>query len=345
VTRARLVGNLSIGLAVGTLLAIVALRFPFGLIPGDAFTYLAAGERLNAGHVLYGLSPGDRPMPVEPPYWTVPLMSPPIIGVVWRPLAAFVGEPAVGLWWILHIISVTTAFILIARRRPVLASAALLILAFPFAYELSVGNLNGFILLGLVLVWRESVRGRERPTGVLSGVLASFKVTPALLVWWLVTARRWLAVRWAVATGLVILGVSLLGAGIGAHLDYLEVMRSKAASAPYPASIGGIAAFLGVRSDVADLLPLTALLAGTVGIWLLRHRPDRAFQLAVVTMVVGSPTVSISWYGLMLATLAPLAWPLPESRAATVAMPADVRVGADGGPLGMLGRRLRQLRG
>src|SRR5688572_26142730 len=99
-TRSRLVGDASVALAVGTLLAIVALRFPFGLIPGDAFTYLAAGERLNAGHILYGLSPGDRPIHVEPPYWTVPLVTPPIIGVVWRPPAAFIGEPAIGVWWL-----------------------------------------------------------------------------------------------------------------------------------------------------------------------------------------------------------------------------------------------------
>ena len=150
-TRSRLVADVSVAVAVGVLLAIVALRFPFGLIPGDAFTYLAAGERLNAGHPLYAISPGDRPIGVVPPYWTVPLLTPPIIGVVWRLPAALLGELAVGIWWLLHIASVTTAFVLVARRRPIVASAALLLLAFPFAYELSVANLNGFILLGLVL--------------------------------------------------------------------------------------------------------------------------------------------------------------------------------------------------
>jgi hypothetical protein len=345
VTRARLRRDLAIGLAVGTLIAILALRFPFGLIPGDAFTYLAAGERLNAGHALYGLAPGDRPIHLEPPYWTVPLLTPPIIGVLWRPLAAFLGEPAVGIWWIAHIISVTAAFILVARRRPVIASAALVILAFPFAYELSVGNLNGFILLGLVLTWRESAAGRERATGLLSGLLASFKVTPALLVWWLVTSRRWQATGWAIATGLVILAVSLVGAGMAAHFDYLEIVRSKAGTAPYPASLGGIAAFLGVRSEIADLLPVTALVVGTAGIWLLRHRRDRAFQLAVVTVILGSPAVSISWYVLLFATLAPLAWPVPRPTGLTGAAAEEVRARGRGGGLIVLGRRFRELRG
>ena len=66
--RARLVGVLAIAISVGLLLAVVWMRFPYGLIPGDAFTYLAAGERLNAGHPLYAVSPGDRPVGLEPPY-------------------------------------------------------------------------------------------------------------------------------------------------------------------------------------------------------------------------------------------------------------------------------------
>src|SRR5258708_7149291 len=54
----------------------------------DATTYLAGGERLNAGHDLYKLAPGDRPVLIDTQFFTSPLVSPPLIGVVWRPLAA-----------------------------------------------------------------------------------------------------------------------------------------------------------------------------------------------------------------------------------------------------------------
>ena len=50
-------------------------------------TYLAAGERLNAGHNLYAFGAGDRPIILDPQYWTVPLLSPPPIAVLWRSLA------------------------------------------------------------------------------------------------------------------------------------------------------------------------------------------------------------------------------------------------------------------
>jgi hypothetical protein len=46
--------------------------------------YLAAGERLNAGHQLYALMPGNRPVDIHPPFWTVPLLSPPPIAVLFR---------------------------------------------------------------------------------------------------------------------------------------------------------------------------------------------------------------------------------------------------------------------
>ena len=48
---------------VVSMLAVLGGLLAFWLLggahPGDAYTYLAAGQRLNAGHLLYTLSPGD----------------------------------------------------------------------------------------------------------------------------------------------------------------------------------------------------------------------------------------------------------------------------------------------
>ncbi|HEY7523482.1 MAG TPA: glycosyltransferase family 87 protein [Candidatus Limnocylindrales bacterium] len=307
--RTRLIGHAAIALAVGVLLAVLAIYFQRGLIPGDAFTYLAAGERLNAGHLLYALSPGDRPVGLEPPFWTVPLLSPPTIAVLWRPLAAIPAELGVYVWWALHIASVATAFLLVAARRPILAAAGLLVLVIPFAYEIGVGNLNGFVLLGLVLTWRETALRHERATGALSAALTGFKVTPILLGWWLLTQRRWQALRWYVLAGLAILAVSLLGAGLDAHLAYLGIVRDTASAGQRHLSLAGMAKFVGIAPEIANLLPTLALLLGVGGIALLRRHPDRAFVVAVLTLIFGSPTVNINWFALLFACLAPLAWP------------------------------------
>ena len=85
-------------IAGGVLATILAVYFQRGFIPGDSFTYLAAGERLNAGHFLYALLPGDRPVDMHPPLWTVPFLSPPPMGVLMRPFALMPGDTGAYAW-------------------------------------------------------------------------------------------------------------------------------------------------------------------------------------------------------------------------------------------------------
>jgi glycosyl transferase family 87 len=309
--RRRLIGRAAVALSLGVLVAIMVVYFERGFVPGDAYTYLAAGERLNAGHPLYALSPGDRPVGFEPPYWNVPLLSPPPIAVAWRPLAALPLEAGVYVWWAFQVAAIGAAFLLVAARRPILASLGLLVLVIPFAYEIGVGNVNGFILLGLILTWRATALGQERATGALAAAMTAIKVTPVLLGWWLLTARRWTALRWYVVAGLAILAVSILGAGLDAHLTYLGIIRDTGTSGTRALSLAGMARYLGVAPDIANLLPTIALAAGIGGIWILRRHPDRAFAVAVATLVFGSPTVNINWFTLLFAVLAPVAWPWP----------------------------------
>lgn len=313
--------------AIGIVVAIFAIYLQRGFVPGDAFVYLGAGERLNAGHDLYAISAGDRLVGLEPPFWTVPLLSPPPIAVVWRPLAALPGEAGVYLWWALDLAAVATAIGLMIRRRPILLSAAVIALSVPLVYEIGVGNMNGLILLGLVLTWRATATGDDRTAGILTGLAGAFKLTPAILGWWLLTQRRWSAVRWTIAAGLVVLAISLVGAGLDAHLRYLGIIRETAAQGARPLSLAGMALFLGVPGGLANLLPNAALLAGIVGIAILRHRPAAAYVVAILAMVFGSPTISINWFLYLLACLAPLVWPLREDgsrepAAGSVAMPA-----------------------
>src|SRR5204862_6397130 len=144
----------------------------------DAFVYLGAGERLNAGHALYALSPGDRQVGIEPPFWTVPILSPPPIAVLFRPLAALPNELGVYLWWAADIAAVAATVFLMVRRRPILTGLAVIALSVPLIYEIGVGNMNGIVLLGLVLTWRATAEGDERTAGILSGAMAAFQLTP-----------------------------------------------------------------------------------------------------------------------------------------------------------------------
>lgn len=304
-------------IAIGMVVAIQVLYFTRGLIPGDSFTYLASGERLNAGHELYALAPGDRPVGFEPPFFTVPLLSPPPIAVLFRPLAALPNELGVYIWWIATIVGLAAVILWMLRERPILVGFAVLLLSFPIVYQIGVGNLNGLIVAGIVAGWWLLTRRRDVAAGAVFALMTAFKITPGIFLWWLITQRRWSAVKAFVATGLVVLVVSVLGAGISAHLEYLGIMRQTATSGTTYLSLAGAARFVGIPEAIANVLPTVALIVGAALIWLLRDRPGAAYVVAVLTLIAGSPVVQITWFTILLAALAPVVWPM------TARIPAD----------------------
>lgn len=205
---------------------------------------------------------------------------------------------------------------MLLRRRPLLTALALLVLSIPFVYEVGVGNVNAFLLLGLLTAWRAFVRGRAWASGSLLAVAAAMKVTPIMAAWWaIVVGGRRAAVGVLITLG-VASAVSLGGAGLANHLAYVEALTGGAVSF-YPLSLGGMLAFAGLPEPAARVLVGICAFAAVLLIWKLRRRPDRSFQAAVVATIAASPAVSINWFVLLLALLAPLAWPVPRPPAVT----------------------------
>lgn len=309
VDRRRLLERIYVAAVLGWIVAVQALYFERGVVPGDAFVYLAAGERLNAGHPLYALMPGDRPSDVNPPYWRIPLVSPPLIAVLWRPLA-LVGDAAPYLWWTLQVAALVSAVAMLLRGRSVITATALLILSVPFVYEFSVGNVNSFILLALVVGWRAFAAGRPATIAALATIAAALKVTPILVAWWAIVADGKTARLAVLVAGAAALAVGLVGAGLDNHAAYLAAL-SRGDVSFSPLSVGGALRYLGVAEPMARALVAALIVGAIVLVWRLRTQPDRAFQTAVVAMIAASPAVSINWFVLLLATIAPVVWPLP----------------------------------
>jgi hypothetical protein len=318
--------------------AIQWIYFTRGLIPGDSYMYFYAGQRLNAGHLIYSLLPGDHFIGYDPPFYTVALMSPPPIAVVFRPLAALPNEIGVYVWWIATILILGATILVMLRRRPILVGLAVLLLSFPIVYQIGVGNLNGLIVAGIVLSWYLLTRRRDVAAGAVMALMTAFKITPAVFLWWLITQRRWDAVKAFFATGLLVLAVSVLGAGLQQHLEYLGIMRQTAEVGSTYLSLAGMARYLGVPPQVASALPILALVVGAASVWIFRDRARAAYVAAIVTMIAASPVVQVTWFTILLAVLAPVVWPtLPrpheaaEPRTGTAKEPAAgaPRVGED----------------
>lgn len=253
-----------------------------GRVGWDTFTYLAAGERLNAGHALYALGPGDRWIWINPPYWTVPLFYPPTIAVLWQPLAALPSETGVAIWVFANGVALVGSIGFIIVRggwRPALMAA---ILAPTIAFEMKVGNIHGFLMASMVLVYL-----RPRLGALAIGLLTAVKLTPAvILIWLFANGRRREAVTGA-AFGAIALGGAIIYVGIDQVLVYVDAVRD---SAPSVISVPGLLGTLGVPGARLVAYGLTAALV--LAVVHLRGRPA-SWVVAVLAMVIGSPVVNI----------------------------------------------------
>ncbi len=277
----------------------------------DAIVYQAAAERLNAGHELYALSPGDRVIPMFAPFWTVPLLSPPLIAVLWRPLAFLPYPLGVAIWWMASNVALFGAAVVLFRapaltgRRRYVAAIVVALLSQAIAVQLLVGNVDALLIAGAVVVWG-APRRWDAAVGVIVALMAGVKLLPIAFGWWLVCQGRWRAVGWMAVALAVLGGISLLGAGLDAHVAYLGIAHQTTVQGATPESLGGVARMFGVPDRIAALLPIAFFGLSAVAMFVLRDRPGVTYTLAVLASVFGSPVVNTENLARLLPLLAPL---------------------------------------
>lgn len=270
----------------------------------DAPNYFAAAERLNAGHALYELGPSDRAVGLDA--WVpAPLLSPPLIAVVWRPLAAAPIDLAVTAWTLVGLIVLIGSCLWLVWCTGASTSLGVLVLAVPLGLTAWSGNLQTFLTPVLCFSWIWQVTGRPVRVGAVAGVGTIMKLAPApLFVWTLVTGQaRAFASALMFAVGAALVG--LVGAGIAAHLDYLRVASQVSRLGGTALSAGGLAALAGVPADLRAFAAPVMLAVGSLGIVALRRRPDRAFALAIVTGLLGLTVVNLTNITMLLAAFVP----------------------------------------
>jgi MFS family permease len=278
------------------------------LIGTDAATYYAAGERLNTGHSLYVLSPGDRYVPLNPPYWTAPLLSPPLIAVLFRPLALLPIDLAVRLFVGLEVLGIAAVITsLVQDRRTALIAIAMSV---SLGLAMVLGNVNGLLLVGYVVVWRF----RDRPwIGAVVAVMGVVKIVPFVLIAFLATRRDRRTWAWFLAGLLGAISVSVLGAGWHAHLDYLGVLATSHAQ---PLSLPDL---LGTPwISPAILLGGTIVAAFLPSAW--------SFRVGIATIVIGTPAVGVA----IASQLFAIVTPAPSAMQEPVAVPESPVPGQPG---------------
>ena len=333
-------------LLAGQLFVTAAIQRPDLMHPArigtDASTYFAAGQRLNAGHSLYGaLRPDDRPIPQFPEVLPAPLLSPPLIAVVWRPLALLPGGLSMDLWWfggLVLLAGLVIAFALVDRPRQLLVLVAISMLGLPLAilagrhylypgfdspisFAALSGNVNTYIVALFVITWWASSGGRGRVAGITAALAAVLKLGPVMLLWWFITRRSWQSVRAFVVTAIALGIVGVVFAGLQANFDYLHLALGGNVQ-PAPFSLSEILHRLfGVAPKYARYSTIAVMVIGVVAIWALRRRPRLAFTAVILTTIFSSPVVLQGNLSLLIAIAAP--WVIPDASRPTASPVTD----------------------
>ncbi|MBA2381077.1 MAG: DUF2029 domain-containing protein [Chloroflexi bacterium] len=296
----RLLNLMLLVIAVGVPLLWARANFIVYDLPGnlmepftDATTYLAAGERLNVGHELYRLEPGDRPVLTLPGFFTAPLLSPPPIAVAWRPLSAL-GTWGWAAWVVAAWIALLGTIVYLVLRVGPPAVLLVFVLSHPIGEQLAVANFNAFVPALYVLLWTL----RNRPAaGAIVATVAAIKLAPIGFGGWLLGRRNWRAIA-VLAAGLAVLFVvGGLGAGFGSYLEYLGTLPG---NRPTALSLSGM---VGWAPGSYVLLVAGSLASMAIA----RRKPRLAFGLAVTAVVLGTPALYASGLVGLLALAAPFA--------------------------------------
>jgi hypothetical protein len=144
------------------------------------------------------------------------------------------------------------------------------------------GNINLLLALGVVFGFWALLRDREVASGAAFGVVALFKVFPALVGLWLLRDRRWHAVGAAILTGVagLLAGLALFGVDTTAYY-FTDVLTSRTDTSQF---VGGYPVdglyYVTVQQPVSWLV---------AAVW-----PDAPYAvILLVSVLVVAPTVAI----------------------------------------------------
>lgn len=168
-----------------------------GLQHQDLGAYLGAGRDLLAGRPLYDAFL-HHPFPdptLRPAY-----IYPPVFALLVAPLALLPSAAAGAIWLLLNQAALAVAVAMVLHfRRPGRAAAVTVIAAtltfYPLWIDIAQGQANLLVLLLVTAGIVGLLAGRPRFAAAL-GIAAALKLTPGLLLAWLVVERRFREAAW-----------------------------------------------------------------------------------------------------------------------------------------------------
>jgi hypothetical protein len=243
-----LLGLAAIVLAFVTFEGAAAWGYDFEAYRNAALRLAQTGSLYQADTIAGPFNPG--------PYGLY--LYPPPLGVAIGSFADVPLQDGAALWFALHV----ACLVLACALFPVSLTTRLLAfgiaaLSFGVIRDLVLGNVSVVLLPFLALAWRFL----DRPVGsIATAVAIALRPTIGLLLVWQLLRRRWLAVAWTVAAGLVLIALSMPFVGPTGYAEYLTVLRNLSDMTGVENNIDLGSTVLGLAEDRA--LGEAALLAG-----------------------------------------------------------------------------------
>lgn len=182
----------------------------------------------------------------------------------------------------------------------------------------TLANVTLLLGLGIAAIWR--YRSRALAVGLLTALLVSVKLFLWPLALWLLATRRYGALAYAAAGGLVLNGIAWALVGfheLGRYSRLLNSLTTFEERRGY--SLVALAMHEGIGRGMAYMLALAAGAIAAAGCAVLGRRGHEpgALALAIAASLLASPIVQLHYFALLIVPLAlirprlALAWALP----------------------------------
>jgi hypothetical protein len=282
----------------------------------DFVAYRDAAERL--------LATGSPYVPVSleaafEPMGQFLYLYPPPASIAVTPLVALDADTGAVLWYLCKIGALALAAALMPVRPTTrLLAFGLSLFSYAVLRDLVMGNVSILIVLALSAGWR----WLDRPAGsVALAAATSVRVTTGAFLVWFAMRRAWRPLLQMIATGLVILLVSLPVVGIAGYEDYLTLLRNVSDSGGLTQNrhLTVLALELGVGNDQLWLVRLLVWVL-TLGAMALstRRDPEIGYMVTAAATLFLAP---LMWDHYLTLLMLPAAFLFERGRRWAIVLP------------------------
>lgn len=273
---------------------------PHGANFVDLHVYVGGAAALNHPGTLYSYVYAD-----QTPDFPLPFTYPPFAAVVFYPLHVLPFGLLAFLWQVAivaalyGVVRVSQRLIGVAEdRRAAMLWTAVTIWIEPLRSNFDYGQINVFLVLAVL--WA-AYTSRWWLSGLLVGLAAGVKLTPAVAGIYLLGARRWAAALFSLSVFLVTVGVSLFVVGDQARYYFTDLLGDARRIGPIATSFnqswrGAISRILGYDAGYGPLVLAAIVVTAVVAVlaWRALDTSDALGRLLVVE-VFGLLLSPISW--------------------------------------------------